>query len=161
MTKATGTTASGLKVPSANCHRVISADIANEATKILRGVLTQGTAAGDGLTSQGREAAGKTGTTDDQAEALFAGYTPQLAAEVWFGDPSAPFGNPSGQFGSFTAPYWQRSMLWALAGQRVENFTAPSGAYGSNNLPPANRPTKRTTPKRGGHNPSPPAHRTG
>jgi membrane peptidoglycan carboxypeptidase len=117
-------------VPPAHCHRVISAGIADEVTKILRGVITQplGTAYGYGI--PGREAAGKTGTTDHEAMALFAGYTPQLSAVVWYGDPAFPFGDPTGQYGRFTVPYWEQSMQHALAGQPAVDFTEPGGAYG-------------------------------
>jgi membrane peptidoglycan carboxypeptidase len=115
--------AARLGVPPARCHRVISPAIADEATRILRGVLTQpsGTAYGDGI--PGREAAGKTGTTNDEAMALFAGYTPQLSAVIWYGDPASPFGDPTGKFGVFTAPFWAQSMQDALQGQPVTDFT--------------------------------------
>lgn len=129
MTRAAGPAAAGhrapVTAPAASCHRVISAAVADEATQILRGVLTEpsGTAYGDAL--PGREAAGKTGTTDNYAMALFAGYTPQLSAVVWYGDPVSPFGDPTGQYGEFTAPFWEQSMTDALRGHPVLNFTAP------------------------------------
>ncbi|HEY3978376.1 MAG TPA: hypothetical protein VGM79_13950 [Streptosporangiaceae bacterium] len=108
---------------------MISADIAGQGTRILRGVITQplGTAYGDGI--PGREAAGKTGTTDHEAMALFAGYTPQLSAVVGYGDPAAPSGDPTGQHGPFTVPYGEQSMQRALAGQPVTHFTEPGGAW--------------------------------
>ena len=43
-------------------------------------------AVGDGTAAAiGRPAAGKTGTTDDHADAWFCGYTPDLATTVWVG----------------------------------------------------------------------------
>ncbi|HEY1639155.1 MAG TPA: transglycosylase domain-containing protein [Streptosporangiaceae bacterium] len=126
MTRPAGLAGTGrrtrLPVPPAGCHRVISAGVADEATQILRGVLTQpsGTAYGDA--PPGRAAAGKTGTTDNEAMALFAGYTPQLSAVVWYGDPGSPFGDPTGQFGEYTAPFWEQSMTDALQGQPVIDF---------------------------------------
>ena len=36
----------------------------------------------------GRPAAGKTGTANDSWATWFIGYTPQLAAAVWFGHPN-------------------------------------------------------------------------
>ena len=47
------------------------------------GVITGGTAYPNGFI--GRPAAGKTGTTDNHADAWFCGYTPQLATAVWMG----------------------------------------------------------------------------
>ena len=40
-----------------------------------------------GVGGIGRDAAGKTGTTDDYATAWFAGFTPDLAGAVSIGDP--------------------------------------------------------------------------
>jgi membrane peptidoglycan carboxypeptidase len=78
-------TGASLAVPSAGCHRAISADVADAANYILQGVLTSGTAAGMELA--GREAAGKTGTSNDASGfgspyAAFAGYTPTLVGYV-------------------------------------------------------------------------------
>ena len=78
----TGTT---LAVPSADCHQVVSAAVADAVNYILQGVLTSGTAAGMELS--GREAAGKTGTSNDASGfgspyAAFAGYTPTLVGYV-------------------------------------------------------------------------------
>ena len=44
-----------------------------------------GTASGHALNN--RRAAGKTGTTNDNAATWFSGYTPQYATSVWIGDP--------------------------------------------------------------------------
>jgi membrane peptidoglycan carboxypeptidase len=55
-------------------------------------VLTSGSGQGMGI---GRLAAGKTGTCEGFSCAVFAGYTPDLPAAVWYGDLAAPFGNPS------------------------------------------------------------------
>ena len=52
-------------------------------TDILRGVLTQGTARGYSLNNM--PAAGKTGTTDDNIDKWFCGYTPYYTAAVWYG----------------------------------------------------------------------------
>ena len=78
-------TGSSLAVPSAGCHQAISSDVADAVNYILQGVLTSGTAAGMELS--GREAAGKTGTSNDASGygspyAAFAGYTPSLVGYV-------------------------------------------------------------------------------
>jgi membrane peptidoglycan carboxypeptidase len=72
-------------VPKSDCHRALSKDVANGVTKALQGVLSGGTARG--VASVGRDAAGKTGTTNDSKQSWFVGYTPQLTAAVWVGQP--------------------------------------------------------------------------
>jgi membrane peptidoglycan carboxypeptidase len=116
------TNSSGAQLPvaSAHCHQAVDPDVANQVTSILRGVLTKGTAAGNTL--DGRDAAGKTGTTENLVTAVFAGYTPNLAAVLWNGDPSEPFGDPVGEYGASLAPVWVQSFNDALAGQPALNF---------------------------------------
>ncbi|MGH3234396.1 MAG: transglycosylase domain-containing protein [Streptosporangiaceae bacterium] len=83
-----------LTVPSANCHRALSSDVADAVNYILRGVLTSGTAANIGG-FPGREAAGKTGTSNVEGNngtpyAAFAGYTPNLVGYVSVFNPISP-----------------------------------------------------------------------
>jgi membrane peptidoglycan carboxypeptidase len=88
-------TGGSLPVPSANCHRVISSAVADAVNYILQGVLTTGTAASVGGLN-GREAAGKTGTSNVTAPGLgtpyaaFAGYTPNLVGYVSVFNPISP-----------------------------------------------------------------------
>ncbi len=90
-------TASGgtLSVPSANCHRAISSEVADAVNYILQGVLVSpGTAATVGGLA-GREAAGKTGTSNvangyGTPYAAFAGYTPNLVGYVSVFNPISP-----------------------------------------------------------------------
>jgi membrane peptidoglycan carboxypeptidase len=80
-----------LSVPAAGCHRVMTSDIAEAANYILSGVLTAGTAVGDGIS---RPAAGKTGTGENSDYAAFAGYTPTLASYTSVFNPADPVTNP-------------------------------------------------------------------
>ena len=57
--------------------------VASLETSILQGVLTGGTAAGEGLGA--RPAAGKTGTGENFQDAWFVGYVRQLSTAVWTG----------------------------------------------------------------------------
>ncbi|WP_052422342.1 transglycosylase domain-containing protein [Nonomuraea candida] len=61
---------------------VISPEVAADATLAMQEVLKSGTAAGKGLGN--RPAAGKTGTNNDEKEAWFVGYTPQISTAVGF-----------------------------------------------------------------------------
>jgi membrane peptidoglycan carboxypeptidase len=92
-------TRTGTKLPvqQANCHRVLSTDIADAASYILQGVLTSGTAAGLGI---GRPAAGKTGTSDNFDFAAFGGYTPDLTGYVSVFNPVSPITHPMSGIGS-------------------------------------------------------------
>ena len=62
-----------------------------------------------------RPAAGKTGTNQDNRDAWFVGYTPDLVAGVWLGnDDFSPMKDVSG--GSLAARLWQQFMAEALNG---------------------------------------------
>jgi membrane carboxypeptidase/penicillin-binding protein len=96
---------------------------------ILAACVLAGTAAGN--TIPGRDAAGKTGTTENLVTALFAGYTPNLAAVLWNGDPGAPFGDPVNQYGASLAPLWVSSFQGALRRQPALTFPAAGTPYGN------------------------------
>jgi len=83
-----------ISVPSANCHRAIPSSVADAVNYILQGVLTTGTAASVGGLP-GRQAAGKTGTSNVQngygtPYAAFAGYIPGLVGYVSVFNPISP-----------------------------------------------------------------------
>lgn len=129
-----------LEVPEADCKRVVSPQVADALTHVLRGVLTEGTAAGRGI---GRPAAGKTGTTDDYSAAWFAGYTPDLATAVWVGDPRGGGQHPLRGDGAciggtcygiiygatVPAPIWQQMMREAHSGESRSQFQRPPSRF--------------------------------
>jgi penicillin-binding protein 1A len=63
---------------------VIADWVAAEVVRILKENMTSGTGVGAYFTS---ESAGKTGTTDNYADAWFSGFTPALEGTVWIGYP--------------------------------------------------------------------------
>lgn len=67
-----------------DCIQSISPDHAATATSLLRGPIESGTASRNGQI--GRPAAGKTGTTDEWADAWFVGFIPQMSTAVWVGN---------------------------------------------------------------------------
>ena len=69
--------------------RVLTGNDAAVANQVLRGVVEDGTATmfHDLDEEIGRPSAGKTGTTDNYADAWYVGYTPQLCTSVWVGYP--------------------------------------------------------------------------
>jgi penicillin-binding protein 1A len=109
--------------------RVLSQQVARSVTDVLSHV-TEGTAPKAKLPDD-RPLAGKTGTRDNESDAWFAGYTPQLTAVVWMGDPlSAQDGmvNVGGVKvfgGTYPAMIWQKFMASALANQAIIPFTPP------------------------------------
>lgn len=64
---------------------VISSDSAFIMTKLMQGVIEEGTAAGLITLNDHCEVAGKTGTTQNCCDRYFVGYTPTLLAGVWQG----------------------------------------------------------------------------
>jgi len=108
--------------------RLLTREVARSETQMLTEVLKNGTAAG--LTID-RPAAGKTGTTDQNQDAWFIGYTPQVTTAVWMGDPNAetPMTNVGGisVFGAtYPADIWAAYMKAALRNVPVVDFTPPN-----------------------------------
>jgi penicillin-binding protein 1A len=104
--------------------RVLTPGQAWEVTRILEGVITQGT--GAGYTSMGcSSAAGKTGTSEGLSDAWFVGYTPLFSTAVWVGHPTSReytgFGGPT------AGPVWQNYMESAVEGDcpEFEQATEP------------------------------------
>jgi penicillin-binding protein 1A len=111
--------------------RALSAQVARTVTDVLSHV-TQGTAPNAKLADD-RPLAGKTGTRDNETDAWFAGYTPQLTAVVWMGNPAASdpehgmhnVGGVKVFGGTYPAIIWQKFMTSMLAGQPIIQFTTP------------------------------------
>jgi len=97
-----------------------------QMNSILQDVITKGT--GVRARSLGRsDIAGKTGTTNDQRDAWFNGYNPDLVAVTWVGfDQLKPLG--SKETGSSAAlPLWIEFMGTALAGKPEKQLKRPKG----------------------------------
>ncbi len=93
---------------------------------MMRDVISRGT--GRSAQALGREdLAGKTGTTNDQHDTWFMGFTPDVATGAWVGfDNPRPLGR--GEFGSVTAlPIWQEYMEAALRDRPERLMAQPSG----------------------------------
>jgi penicillin-binding protein 1A len=108
--------------------QVISSGVAYEVTKILQENVLSGTGIGANF---GIPAAGKTGTTENHADAWFCGYTPQLEATVWMGyqQGEIPMTNVHGisvAGGTFPATIWHLFMQEALANEPTKNFLLPN-----------------------------------
>jgi len=100
--------------------------VAYQITRLLEGVITDGTARG--ISSFGAPAAGKTGTTDQNVDAWFVGYTPELTTCVWIGhDQNTSLGGAE-TGGLAAAPIWLDFMNQAKAVYpRTDGFPVPAG----------------------------------
>ncbi|MEY4900120.1 MAG: hypothetical protein RI895_542 [Actinomycetota bacterium] len=131
-----------LAVPSADCRRTIDLQVADSTTAVLAGVIDGPIPGRTGRAMDlGRPAAGKTGTTDSSAAVWFVGYTPDMAASVWVGDPRGGQKYPmknitiggryySQVFGStMPGPIWRDALIGALAGtpETAWNLTTLNG----------------------------------
>ena len=112
-------------------YEVLSEETAFLMTNLMQTVMDRGTG-GSARWKYNftRPAAGKTGTTQGWSDAWFVGFTPQIAAGVWFGVDDYQVSLGKGQDGSKAAlPSWAQFMRVShktLELPRV-NFQKPSG----------------------------------
>jgi penicillin-binding protein 1A len=94
---------------TASRKEAISEVTAYNMTRLMEGPVTKGTAAGLMQALGAAEMGGKTGTTNDNADAWFMGYTPQLVAGVWVGcdDRFIRIESAQGYGGTAARPIWQ------------------------------------------------------
>jgi penicillin-binding protein 1A len=101
---------------------------ARAVTHALRGVIEDGTGTAAAID---RPAAGKTGTTQGNGDAWFAGYTPDYVATVWMGYPEGPsrpmtdvHGGPV-TGGGLSAEIWRVFMEQAVSDLEPRDFEPP------------------------------------
>ena len=109
-------------------RQIVDPEIARVVTSAMQGVVQRGT--GVNAQMEGRDVAGKTGTTNNNEDAWFVGFTPQLSTAVWMGAPDRKLamrniGGVSRVFGGdYPAQVWNRFMTNALQAQASEPFSA-------------------------------------
>ncbi len=105
--------------------QIIDPHTAYQITSIMEGVVQRGTATS--LKKLGMPLAGKTGTTNDEKDAWFIGFTPDLVVGVFVGyDIPRPMGK--GQTGGkVAAPIFADFVKMALEGKPAVPFRVPPG----------------------------------
>jgi penicillin-binding protein 1A len=112
------------EIESESGDRVLTPGQAFDVTNVLKGVISQPGATGNGYANLTycSEVAGKTGTSEEESDAWFVGYTPEFSTAVWVGHPrsreSTGFGGPT------AGPIWQNYMEAATSG-RCPAFETP------------------------------------
>lgn len=98
---------------------------AYQVTSMMRGVVERGTAASVGRL--GVPLAGKTGTTNDEKDVWFVGFTPEIVTGVFMGyDTPQPMGHGESG-GGLAAPVFIDFMQAALKDRPSVDFTVPEG----------------------------------
>jgi penicillin-binding protein 1A len=106
--------------------RVIDSRNAFIMTSMMKDVVTRGTATKAKVLGR-QDLAGKTGTTNNQIDAWFAGYTPKQVAITWIGydQPRSLGKDETG--GKAALPIWIRYMATALRGIPDVPVSVPDG----------------------------------
>ncbi len=104
---------------------VISPEVSFQIASILSDNATRAESFGNTLNIS-RQAAAKTGTTEDYRDALTMGFTPQLAIGAWVGNnDNTTMDQIAGSLGA--APIWKNLMEHFLIGVPEQKFTPPPG----------------------------------
>jgi len=109
-------------------ERVIDAMTAYQITSMMEGVVQRGTAAGASILKEvGKPTAGKTGTTNDEKDVWFVGFSPDLVVGVFMGYDKPRHIADRASGGSLAAPIFRDFMKIALADKPAVPFRVPTG----------------------------------
>ncbi|WP_245296887.1 MULTISPECIES: penicillin-binding protein 1A [Rhodomicrobium] len=105
--------------------QIIDPHTAYQMTSLMEGVVKRGT--GYKVSKVGKPLAGKTGTSNDEKDAWFVGFSPDLVAGVFVGfDNPKPMGKGE-TGGGIAAPIFRDFMKWALEDKPATPFRVPPG----------------------------------
>jgi len=130
-------------------ERALDSHLADQITWILEGTVSQGT--GWRAEMEDRPSAGKTGTTQNYADAVFVGYTPQRTTAVWVGFPEAqipmipPTTDRKVYGGTYPAMIWKDVMEAAHFGLPVEQLVTADPTLNAPSTPIIPTPIVPTT----------------
>ena len=110
------------RAPKTKITHQLSLNTAAEMTAMMQMVISNGTGRAANI---GKPAAGKTGTTDDNKDAYFMGYTPNVVTGVWVGNDDNTVMNKSIQGGTVPALIWKDVMKVATEPFGKAEFNYP------------------------------------
>ena len=109
-------------------QQVLDPMTAYQITSMMEGVVLRGTAAGAGFQKEvGKPVSGKTGTTNDEKDAWFIGFTPDLVVGVYMGYDKPRHLGRGATGGHLSAPIVKDFMKVALANKPAAPFRVPPG----------------------------------
>ncbi len=109
------------QAPKTRVMKVLNMNTAAVVTAMLKTVVESGTGRSASI---GKPAAGKTGTTDDNKDASFYGYTPDVVTGVWVGnDDNSKMGSVYGS--TIPAAIWKATMKVATQKFKNSDFDYP------------------------------------
>ncbi|WP_421929735.1 penicillin-binding protein 1A [Neoaquamicrobium sediminum] len=108
-----------------NVDQVLDPMTAYQITSMMEGVVQRGTATT--IAELGYPIAGKTGTTNDEKDAWFVGYTPDLVVGVYMGYDQPRHMGKGSTGGGLAAPIFKEFMADVLKDTRPVDFRVPEG----------------------------------
>jgi penicillin-binding protein 1A len=109
-------------------EQVLDPMTAYQITSMMEGVVLRGTAAGAGFQKEvGKPVAGKTGTTNDEKDAWFIGFTPDIVVGVYMGYDKPRHLARGATGGHLAAPIVKDFLKVALADKPAVPFRVPPG----------------------------------
>ena len=99
--------------------------------KIMQDVVRVGTARGAAALGRS-DIAGKTGTTNDNKDAWFVGFNPDVVTAVYIGFDKPKSMGRAGYGGMIAVPVWVDYMRFALKGRQGKGMKVPEGVVSSN-----------------------------
>lgn len=114
------------KIAGKNAPQAIDTRNAFIMYKIMQDVTRYGTAARASALKR-PDIAGKTGTTNDQKDGWFVGFTPKVVTAVFMGFDKPRSMGRAGYGGKIALPVWMDYMRYALKGKPVAKMRRPRG----------------------------------
>lgn len=106
-------------------EQVVDPYTAYQVVAMLEGVVQRGT--GSAVRNVGRPLAGKTGTSNEEKDSWFVGFSPDLAVGVYIGYDEPRSMGKKGTGGHLAAPVFRDFMIEALNNKPVVPFRVPAG----------------------------------
>ena len=108
-----------------NAEQVLDPMTAYQITSMMEGVVQRGTAVT--ISELGRPIAGKTGTTNDEKDTWFIGYTPNLVVGLYLGYDKPQSLGKGATGGGLAAPIFKEFMGEVLKDTPMVDFQVPEG----------------------------------